>query len=60
MSEWSQGQIISLVTLAGWLILVVGGLASYRLGAGQLVKMAFVWAAIFFGGFLIADALWRQ
>jgi hypothetical protein len=51
MSEWSQGQMISLVALIGWLILVASGFASYRLGARQIVRMALVWAAIFVGGF---------
>lgn len=57
MSQWSQGEMISLVALAGWLILVASGFASFRLGARQVVRMGLVWAAIFVGGFLIADWL---
>lgn len=49
--------MISLVALAGWLILVASGFASFRLGARQVVRMGLVWAAIFVGGFLIADWL---
>lgn len=57
MSDWSQGQLIALVALLGWLILVVSGFASFRLGARQVVKMVLVWAAIFVGGFVIASWL---
>lgn len=57
MNEWSQGQLISFVALIGWLILVGSSVASYRLGARQVVKMALVWAAIFGGCFVIASWL---
>lgn len=57
MNEWSQGQMISLVALVGWLILVVSGFASYRLGARQIVRMALVWATIFLGAFVIVRLL---
>lgn len=57
MIEWSQGQMISLVAMVGWLILVVSGFASYRLGARQIVRMALVWAAIFLGAFVIVRLL---
>jgi hypothetical protein len=57
MSDWSQGQMISLVAMIGWLILVVSGFASFRLGARQVVRMALVWAAIFVGGFALASWL---
>lgn len=53
MSEWSQGQMISLVALVGWLIIVVSGFASYRLGARQVVRMGLIWLAIFVGAFVI-------
>ncbi|MEA1619564.1 hypothetical protein SOQ14_11610 [Erythrobacter sp. T5W1-R] len=53
MNEWSQGQMISLVAMVGWLILVVSGFASYWLGARQIVGMALVWAAIFLGAFVV-------
>lgn len=57
MSAWSQGQVMSLVVLIGWLILVVSGFASYRLGARQVIRMALVWAAIFVGAFALASWL---
>lgn len=55
MNDWSQGQMISLVAMLGWLILVGSALASHRLGASQIVKMALVWVAIFAGGFVIVS-----
>lgn len=57
MSEWSQGQLISLVALIGCLILVASSVASFRLGARQLVKLGLVWAAIFVGAFAIVSWL---
>ena len=57
MSAWSQGQVISLVALIGWLILVVSGFASYRLGARQVIRLALVWAAIFVGAFALVSWL---
>lgn len=57
MNVWSQGQMISLVALIAWLILVVSGFASYRLGAREVVRMALVWAAIFVGGFALVSWL---
>jgi hypothetical protein len=50
-------QIVSMIGLLGWLVLVGGALASYRLGASQLVKMALVWLAIFVGGFVVVSWL---
>lgn len=57
MSDWSQDQMISLVAMIAWLILVVSGFASFRLGARQVVRMALVWAAIFVGGFALVSWL---
>lgn len=57
MSVWSQDQVMSLVALIGWLILVVSGFASYRLGARQVIRMALVWAAIFVGAFALVSWL---
>ena len=39
--------IVQGVALLGWLILAGGALASFRLGWGQALKMALVWATIF-------------
>lgn len=48
-------QIISLVSLLGWLVLVGSALASYRLGLSQMVRMGLIWLAIFVGGFLVVS-----
>lgn len=53
MNDWSQGQMISLVALVGWLVVVASGYASFRVGARQTVTMALVWLAIFLGGFAL-------
>jgi hypothetical protein len=53
MNDWSQGQMISLVALVGWLIVVASGFASFRLGARQVVRMGLIWLGIFLGGFVI-------
>lgn len=55
MNDWSQGQMISLIALVGWLIVVASGFASFRLGAGQIVRMGLIWLAIFLGGFVIVS-----
>lgn len=47
--------LLPIITTAGWLILVGSALASFRLGWGQIVKMALVWLAIFLGLFLIVE-----
>lgn len=57
MNDWTQGQMISLVAMVGWLILVGSALASHRLGARQIVKMALIWLAIFTGGFAVVSLL---
>ncbi|QIQ86074.1 hypothetical protein [Erythrobacter sp.] len=43
------GEIVSIVALLGWLFIAGSALASYRLGWGQLARMALVWIAIFTG-----------
>lgn len=53
MNDWSQGQLISLVALVGWLIVVASGFASFRLGARQVVRMSLIWLGIFLGAFVI-------
>ncbi len=53
MNDWSQGQLISLVALVGWLIVVASGFASFRLGARQVVRMSLIWLGIFLAGFVI-------
>jgi hypothetical protein len=51
----SEDLVLPIIATVGWLILVASGLASHRLGWGQLVTMALVWIAIFGGLFLIIE-----
>lgn len=51
----SSDLLLPLVTSAAWLVLVGSALASYRLGWGQMVKMALVWVAIFLGLYVIVE-----
>jgi hypothetical protein len=43
----SEGGWLSLVTLIGVLILVAGGLRSYRLGSRRMLTIALIWGGIF-------------
>jgi len=45
----NQFEIIGIVSLLGWLFLAGSALASYRLGWGQMARMALTWLAIFVG-----------
>lgn len=47
--------LLPVISTAAWLILAGSALASFRLGWGQMVKMALVWVAIFLGLFLIVE-----
>jgi len=49
----SEGALISIVAMVGWLILAGSALASYRLSWGKTVKIALTWLAIFVGLFLV-------
>ncbi|MCK0099549.1 hypothetical protein MWU38_09150 [Qipengyuania sp. S6317L1] len=53
----SEGSIISIVALLGWLILAGSALASFRMGWGKMAQLALVWLAIFAGLFVIADLM---
>ncbi|UAB77176.1 hypothetical protein INR77_10105 [Erythrobacter sp. SCSIO 43205] len=53
----SEGSIISIVALLGWLILAGSALASFRMGWGKMVRLALIWLAVFVGLFLIADLM---
>ena len=41
--------ILALVSVLGWLVLVVAGLRSHNLSMRQTVRLAGVWIAIFVG-----------
>lgn len=47
--------VIPLVASLVWLLIVGSALASYRLGWGQMIKMALIWIAIFLGLFLVVE-----
>ena len=53
----SEGSIISIVALLGWLILAGSAIASFRLGWAKIAQLALVWLAIFAGLFVAADLL---
>ena len=53
----SEGQLVSLVALVGWLILVASGYRAYRVGARKTIVMALVWLAIFAGVAIIFGML---
>lgn len=53
----SEGSIVSIVALLGWLILAGSALASFRMGWGKMAQLALVWLAIFAGLFVIADLM---
>ena len=38
---------VSLIALAGWLILALGSYRAHRIGAGKTLVMATAWLAIF-------------
>jgi hypothetical protein len=39
---------VSIIALAGWLILAFGAFRAQRVGAGKTVVMALIWVSIFF------------
>ncbi len=53
----SDGALISIVAMLGWLVLAGSAMASYRLGWSKIAQLALVWLAIFAGLFVVADLL---
>jgi hypothetical protein len=51
----SEFEIVHVIALVGWLILVAGSFASYRLNWGAALRMGLVWVAIFVGLVLLFD-----
>lgn len=49
----NEGAVVSVVALVGWLILVGGALASYKLSWGKIAQMSLTWIAIFLGVFVL-------
>jgi hypothetical protein len=46
---------LPIITSIAWLILAGSALASFRLGWGQMAKMALGWTAIFLGLYVIVE-----
>lgn len=42
-----QWQLVSLVSLLGWLVLAAGAFRAHRIGAKRAIVLALVWASIF-------------
>lgn len=57
MNAATTTQIVAIIALLGWLVLVGGALASYRLGASKMIRLVLIWLAIFVGGFVIVSLL---
>lgn len=38
---------VSIIALAGWLVLMIGAFRSYRLGTRKALTIGLIWAAIF-------------
>ena len=49
----NENSIVSIIALVGWLVLMVGAYASYRMDWGKTLKMALIWASLFIGVFLL-------
>ena len=53
----TEGSIVQIVALVGWLVLVGSALASYRLEWKSALRMALVWGAIFASVFLFVSVV---
>jgi len=53
----SEGGVIYLVALLGWLVLAWSGYRSYQLGTRKTLTMILIWAAIFAAVALIFGAM---
>ena len=49
MSGLGEAQWVSIVALAGWLILMLGAYRSYQVDTSKTIRVALTWAAIFAG-----------
>lgn len=45
----SEGQILSVVALLGWLVLALSGYRAHKMKASETVRMILIWASIFMG-----------
>lgn len=53
----TEGALVSIVALLGWLVLAGSALASRRLGWSRIAQLALMWLAIFGGLFLLVELL---
>ena len=53
----SEGSVLQIVLLVGWLALVVTGYRSWRVSRGKMLAMALVWLVIFGVAALIFGAI---
>ena len=53
----SEGSVIQIVVLVGWLVLVVSGYRSWRVSGTKTLAMAAIWAGIFIVAALIFGAI---
>ena len=56
----TEGAIISIVALLGWLVLAGSAIASFRLGWSKTLQLLLIWLAIFAGLFVAAGLLGVQ
>ena len=50
--------VVSIISLLGWLVLVSMGFASFKLSWGKTAQLALVWLAVFWGFFFFLRFLW--
>ena len=43
----SEGALVSLIALLGWLVLVASSYRAHRIGARKAIVTALIWASIF-------------
>ena len=48
---------ISIISLAGWLVLAGSAYASFQLSWSKTVRLVLLWSAIFAGGFVLAQLI---
>ena len=45
----SEGAVVSLIAMLGWLVLVLSAYRSYQVDVSKTIRMALIWASIFTG-----------
>ncbi|MGB3167149.1 MAG: hypothetical protein WBA68_10285 [Alteraurantiacibacter sp.] len=49
MSMPGEVQLVSMIAMAGWLILALSAYRAHRVDASKTVRMALIWGAVFAG-----------